>query len=257
MGNEIPKLTIKNLKMRYITKDRSTLAIDNINLTIQDGEFVSIVGPSGCGKSTLLKAVSGLLEPESGEILLDGRVVQDVPSSVGFVFQNDALLPWKTIEDNVRLPLEIKGLSLNNQVVEVTRLLEMVGLKGFEKYYPQQLSGGMKKRVALARSFAYDPDLYLMDEPFGPLDAQTRVKIGDAFLKIWEKVGKSVLFVTHDIEEAIVLSDRVIVMSKRPGKIKAEFTVNIDRPRPYYDVRFDAHFKELQKEIWNQIAEEE
>jgi NitT/TauT family transport system ATP-binding protein len=257
MGNEIPKLTIKNLKMRYITKDRSTLAIDNINLTIQDGEFVSIVGPSGCGKSTLLKAVSGLLEPESGEILLDGRVVQDVPSSVGFVFQNDALLPWKTIEDNVRLPLEIKGLSLNNQVAEVTRLLEMVGLKGFEKYYPQQLSGGMKKRVALARSFAYDPDLYLMDEPFGPLDAQTRVKIGDAFLKIWEKVGKSVLFVTHDIEEAIVLSDRVIVMSKRPGKIKAEFTVNIDRPRPYYDVRFDAHFKELQKEIWNQIAEEE
>ncbi|QDR81749.1 ABC transporter ATP-binding protein [Sporomusa termitida] len=257
MGNEAPKLTINNLKIRYITKEHSTLAIDNISLTVQDGEFVSIVGPSGCGKSTLLKAVSGLLKAESGEILLDGRDVQGVPDSVGFVFQNDALLPWKTVVDNVRLPLEVKGLNIKEQTAQAVSLLDSVGLKNFEQYYPQQLSGGMRKRVALARSFAYDPDLYLMDEPFGPLDAQTRVKIGSAFLKMWEKVGKSVLFVTHDIEEAIVLSDRVIVMSKRPGRIKAEFTIDIERPRPYYDARFDARFKELQKEIWDQIATEE
>ena len=257
MNNEIPKLAIKNVTIRYTTKERSILAVNDISLTVGDGEFVSIVGPSGCGKSTLLKAVSGLLQPDSGEILLDGTARTGVPASVGFVFQNDALLPWKTVAANIRLPLEIKGREKREQDAEARRLIEVVGLQGFEDYYPGQLSGGMRKRVALARAFAYDPQLYLMDEPFGPLDAQTKVTIGEAFLKMWEQVGKSVLFVTHDIEEAIVLSDRVVVMSKRPGTVKAEFNVDIARPRPYYDARFDAAFKELQKEIWKQIAAEE
>lgn len=257
MNNEIPKLAIKNVTIRYTTKERSILAVSDISLTVGDGEFVSIVGPSGCGKSTLLKAVSGLLQPDSGEILLDGTARTGVPASVGFVFQNDALLPWKTVAANIRLPLEIKGKGKREQDAEAKRLIEVVGLQGFEDYYPGQLSGGMRKRVALARAFAYDPQLYLMDEPFGPLDAQTKVTIGEAFLKMWEQVGKSVLFVTHDIEEAIVLSDRVVVMSKRPGTVKAEFNVDIARPRPYYDARFDATFKELQKEIWKQIAAEE
>lgn len=257
MGAMIPKLTIEDLTVQYVAKEQTTVAVEHVNLTVADGEFVSIVGPSGCGKSTLLKAVSALLKPSNGVIKLDGKRVQGVPDSVGFVFQNDALLPWKTIVDNVRLPLEIRGYSRKEQETEALRLLETVGLKGFENYYPQQLSGGMQKRVALARSFGYDPDLYLMDEPFGPLDAQTRVTIGDAFLKMWEKVGKSVLFVTHDIEEAIVLSDRVVVMSKRPGRIKAVFEVNLERPRPYYDSRFDTRFKDLQKEIWSYIADEE
>jgi NitT/TauT family transport system ATP-binding protein len=200
---------------------------------------------------------SGLLKPSAGRALLDGKPIEEVSGQVGMVFQNDALLPWKTIFDNVRLPLEIKGFSRDGQSREVHRLLEMVGLNGFEQYYPKQLSGGMRKRVALARTFAYDPELYLMDEPFGPLDAQTRVNIGEEFLKIWERVGKSVLFITHDIEEAIALSDRVIVMTKRPGKIKAEFDVTLERPRPFYDIRFDSRFKELQKEIWNCMANDE
>jgi NitT/TauT family transport system ATP-binding protein len=257
MDKTSTKLAIENLQVRYNTKDHSTLAIENVNLTVRDGEFVSVVGPSGCGKSTLLKVVAGLLQPASGRALIDGKPITGIPDGVGMVFQNDALLPWKTIEDNVRLPLEIKGLPRSEQTAEVNRLLEMVGLAGFEKYHPKQLSGGMRKRVALARTFAYDPDIFLMDEPFGPLDAQTRVRIGEEFLKIWERVGKSVLFITHDIEEAIALSDRVIVMTKRPGRIKAEFEVTLPRPRPFYDIRFEPAFKQLQKEIWSCMADEE
>ncbi|MBW4084569.1 ABC transporter ATP-binding protein [Paenibacillus sp. S150] len=250
-----PKLLIDDLKVEYYTKEQHTVALEHVRLTVEDGEFVSVVGPSGCGKSTLLKVVSGLLEPAEGGAYIDGKKVQGVPDQVGMVFQNDALLPWKTVVDNVRLPLEIKGLSRQEQLREAERLLQMVGLDGFGQYYPKQLSGGMRKRVALARTFAYDPDIYLMDEPFGPLDAQTRVKIGEEFLKIWERVGKSVLFITHDIEEAIALSDRVIVMSARPGRIKADFKINLERPRPFYDIRFDPVFKELQKEIWLQMAD--
>ncbi|TDF89788.1 ABC transporter ATP-binding protein [Paenibacillus piri] len=257
MSTDQAKLQIQDLVVQYNTKEHSTVALNNVNLSIKEGEFVSVVGPSGCGKSTLLKVASGLLKPAAGEALLDGKRIDGVTGEVGMVFQNDALLPWKTVFDNVRLPLEIKGFSRSEQTNEVRRLLGMVGLADFEHYYPKQLSGGMRKRVALARTFAYDPELYLMDEPFGPLDAQTRVKIGEEFLKIWEQVGKSVLFITHDIEEAIALSDRVVVMTSRPGKIKAEFDVTLERPRPFYEIRFDPRFKQLQKEIWNCMAEEE
>ncbi|MEK8129573.1 ABC transporter ATP-binding protein [Paenibacillus filicis] len=250
------KLQVQNLEVRYSTKEHSTLALDKVNLSIREGEFVSVVGPSGCGKSTLLKVAAGLLKPAGGQAMLDGKEIDGVTGRVGMVFQNDALLPWKTVYDNVRLPLEIQGISRDRQGEEVRRLLRMVGLAEFERYFPRQLSGGMRKRVALARTFAYDPELYLMDEPFGPLDAQTRVTIGKEFLKMWEQVGKSVLFITHDIEEAIALSDRVVVMTSRPGRIKAEFEVNLERPRPFYDIRFDARFKELQKEIWHCMAEE-
>lgn len=257
MNKRQEKLQINQLTVRYTTRETSTTALEGVDLTVGEGEFVSVVGPSGCGKSTLLKVASGLLKPAAGEARLDGQVIDGVTGEVGMVFQNDALLPWKTVFDNVRLPLAIKGLSRSEQATEVRRLLTMVGLSEFEDFYPKQLSGGMKKRVALARTFAYDPDLYLMDEPFGPLDAQTRVKIGEEFLKIWEQVGKSVLFITHDIEEAIALSDRVVVMSSRPGRIKAEFTVDFERPRPFYEIRFDTRFKELQREIWNCMAEDE
>ncbi|GGA26569.1 ABC transporter ATP-binding protein [Paenibacillus physcomitrellae] len=251
------KLEISNLKVEYYAKNQRTVALENVDLKVEDGEFVSVIGPSGCGKSTLLKVVSGLLTPAAGTARIDGKEIKEIPEQVGMVFQNDALLPWKSVADNIRLPLVIKGLSKQQQDEEVKRLLQMVGLEGFGHYHPKQLSGGMKKRVALARTFAYDPDIYLMDEPFGPLDAQTRVKIGEEFLHIWENVGKSVLFITHDIEEAIALSDRVIVMSARPGRIKAEFKVNLARPRPFYDIRFDPVFKELQKEIWTQMSSEE
>jgi NitT/TauT family transport system ATP-binding protein len=251
-----PKLEIRDLQVKYNVKDDNSMALDQVNLTIENGEFVSVVGPSGCGKSTLLKVVSGLLQPSAGTVRLDGKPIIGIPDEIGMVFQNDALLPWKTIVDNIRLPLEIKGMPRKEQLAEVDRLLEMVGLKGFEHYHPKQLSGGMRKRVALSRTFAYDPEIYLMDEPFGPLDAQTRVKIGEEFLEMWERVGKSVLFITHDIEEAIALSDRVVVMSNRPGRIKAEFTIALPRPRPFYEIRFDPLFKEMQKKIWACMSEE-
>ena len=256
MTNKNTKLSISDLQVEYETRAGSTLALDQVSLEIHDGEFVSVVGPSGCGKSTLLKAVAGLLRPSSGTISIDGQQVQGIPDQIGMVFQNDALLPWKTVYDNVRLPLVIRGMAPTEQKSTVLKLLEMVGLNGFEHFYPNQLSGGMRKRVALARTFAYDPSIYLMDEPFGPLDAQTRMKIGEEFLKIWEQVGKSVLFITHDIEEAIALSDRVVVMTRRPGKIKAEFRVELKRPRPYFGVRFHPQFQQLQKSIWEAMADE-
>jgi NitT/TauT family transport system ATP-binding protein len=255
-NNKQPKLAIRDLNVEYDAKGQRTIALEQVQLTVEDGEFVSVVGPSGCGKSTLLKVVSGLIQPATGAAYIDGKAISEIPEQVGMVFQNDALLPWETVIDNVRLPLEIKGLPGKEQIQEANRLLRMVGLEGFAQYFPKQLSGGMRKRVALARTFAYDPDIYLMDEPFGPLDAQTRVKIGEEFLKIWERVGKSVLFITHDIEEAIALSDRVLVMSPRPGRIKAEFNIRLERPRPFYEIRFDPVFKELQKEIWAQMSDE-
>jgi NitT/TauT family transport system ATP-binding protein len=170
------------------------------------------------------------------------------------VFQNDALLPWKSVRDNVRLPLALRGLPAREQDAEIARLLDLVQLTGFEDFYPRALSGGMRKRVALARTLAYDPRVFLMDEPFGPLDAQTRILIGREFLAIWERLGKSVLFVTHDVEEAIALADRVLVMSPRPGRIVAEFPIVLPRPRDYEEIRFTPEFRELQRAIWHALT---
>jgi NitT/TauT family transport system ATP-binding protein len=179
-----------------------------------------------------------------------------VPDGVGMVFQNDALLPWKTVHDNVRLPLALRGLTRREQDAEVERLVRLVRLTGFERSFPRALSGGMRKRVALARTLAYNPSLFLMDEPFGPLDAQTRIHIGREFLEIWQRVGKSVVFVTHDVEEAIALADRVLVMTPRPGRVKAAFAIDLPRPRAYEEVRFDARFRELQARIWHALSDD-
>ncbi|MDR1138176.1 MAG: ABC transporter ATP-binding protein [Synergistaceae bacterium] len=253
MGEDI-KLSIKNIGVSYSKNGRITEALRSVSLTVKVREFVSVVGPSGCGKSTLLKVICGLIKPTLGQIYIDGKEVTGVPDKVGFVFQNDALLPWMSVMDNVRLPLDIKGVPKKEQKETAKRLICSVGLNGFEDYMISQLSGGMKKRVTLARTFAYDPGLYLMDEPFGPLDAQTRVRIGEEFLALWEKFGKSVIFVTHDIEEAIALSDRVIVLTNRPGTIKDEFVVELGRPRPFYMSRFEPRFKVLQREIWGSLS---
>jgi len=251
------KLEIDNISVNYETETAVTEALKNVTISVKDHEFVSIVGPSGCGKSTLLKVASGLLKPSAGEIRIDGKPVNGVPEQVGFVFQNDALLPWKNVIDNVRLPLDIKGLPKKEQLERSKQLIDMVGLTSFEHFSISQLSGGMRKRVALARTFAQDPDIYLMDEPFGPLDAQTRVSIGEEFLSLWERFGKSVVFVTHDIEEAIAMSDRVVVMSLRPGMVKEEFTVDLGRPRPFYQSRFEPSFRQLQRRIWQSLSVQE
>jgi sulfonate transport system ATP-binding protein len=247
-------VSVRDLRIVYATNKRQTLAVDGASFSIGEGEFVSLVGPSGCGKSTILKVVAGLIPASAGTVLVEGAPVNGVPDGVGMVFQNDALLPWKTVRDNVRLPLALRGLSAAAQEAEIARLLALVQLTGFETFYPRALSGGMKKRVALARTLAYNPSLFLMDEPFGPLDAQTRILIGREFLAIWEQLSKSVLFVTHDVEEAIALSDRVLVMSPRPGRIVAEFRIELPRPRDYEEIRFEPQFRDLQRSIWHALT---
>jgi NitT/TauT family transport system ATP-binding protein len=247
-------VTVRDLRIVYSSGRQETLAVDGATLAVGEGEFVALVGPSGCGKSTILKVVAGLLAASGGTVLVGDDPVDGVPAGVGMVFQNDALLPWKSVRDNVCLPLALRGLSGRDQAAEIARLLELVQLTGFEEFYPRALSGGMRKRVALARTLAYDPRLFLMDEPFGPLDAQTRILIGREFLAIWERLGKSVLFVTHDVEEAIALADRVLVMSPRPGRIVAEFRVDLPRPRDYEEIRFEPQFRDLQRAIWHALT---
>jgi NitT/TauT family transport system ATP-binding protein len=256
-GTAPAKVSLSDVSLWYRTGQSEHFALRDVALDLADGEFLSIVGPSGCGKSTLLKLVAGLLEVSAGRVMIDGVPKRPgVPPDVGLVFQNDALLPWRTVLENVRLPLVGTGLSKADQVRRVGELLEVVNLSAFAGFFPGQLSGGMRKRVALARTLAYDPDLFLMDEPFGPLDAQTRIRLGGEFLEIWEGVGKSVMFVTHDVEEAIALSDRVVVMSAAPGTIKAEFRIDLPRPRDFYEVRFEPAFKELHRRIWHSLSEE-
>ena len=247
-------MTIRDLRIVYSSGRQTTLAVDGASLAVGEGEFVALVGPSGCGKSTILKVVAGLLAASGGSVLVGEEPVHGVPDGVGMVFQNDALLPWKTVRDNVRLPLVLRGLASGEQRAQTRRLIDLVQLTGFEDFYPRALSGGMRKRVALARTLAYDPRLFLMDEPFGPLDAQTRILIGREFLAIWERLGKSVLFVTHDVEEAIALADRVLVMSPRPGRIVAEFRVDLPRPRDYEEIRFEPQFRDLQRAIWHALT---
>ena len=251
-----PKVAINNLHVSYEVEGIQRLAVDGIDLAVAEGEFVSIVGPSGCGKSTLLKVVAGLVPASEGHVQIDGRVQPPdrVPKSIGFVFQDDALLPWKTVAENISFPLVIAGDSKREQKIRTLELLEVVGLSGCASLFPAQLSGGMKKRVALARTMAYDPEVYLMDEPFGPLDAQTRISIGAEFARIWEGLGRSVMFVTHDVGEAVALSDRVIVISQGPGKIKSEYTVPLARPRNFEQARFQPEFAELHEQIWHDLT---
>ena len=231
-------------------------ALDRVGFEVPDGQFVSILGPSGCGKSTILKLVSGLLMPTSGDVRLDGEAIRGVPPSVGFMFQSDALLPWATVLDNVALALELRGLGKRERRERARELTGLVGLGGFEDAYPSTLSGGMRKRVSLARVLAYDPAVYLMDEPFGALDAQTKVQLGAELLRLWGGVRKTVLFVTHDIEEAIALSDRVLVMTRRPGRIKADVMIDLPRPRDFYEIRFTPAFQDLHCDIWKELSAE-
>ena len=248
------KLAVEGVSKRFRGRSGEVHALEKVSIQIAEADFVCLVGPSGCGKSTILKVVAGLIAASAGSVLVGDEPVRGVPDGVGMVFQNDALLPWKTVRDNVRLPLALRGLTNREQDAEIARLLELVQLTGFEDFYPRALSGGMRKRVALARTLAYDPRLFLMDEPFGPLDAQTRILIGREFLAIWERLGKSVLFVTHDVEEAIALADRVLVMSPRPGRIVAEFPIDLPRPRDYEEIRFEPQFRDLQRAIWHALT---
>jgi NitT/TauT family transport system ATP-binding protein len=243
------KVSVSGLSIAF----GATRALDRVSLTVADGEFVSIVGPSGCGKSTMLNVIAGLLAPAEGSTHVAGIDGNGAGSRIGYMFQKDTLLPWATALENVCLPMDVKGA---RDWHKARALIQLMDLTGFEGHYPNQLSGGMRKRVQLARLLAQDPEVLLMDEPFGALDAQTRLIIQEEFLKIWERQRKTVLFVTHDLQEAIALSDRVVLISARPGRIKATFTVDLPRPRQIESVLAHPRFMAQYQEIWASLKQE-
>lgn len=246
----------RNVNLTFRPPNRGPVrALHGFDIDVQEGEFLSIVGPSGCGKSTFLNVVLGLIKPDSGDLRMRGRPIAGPGTDRAMVFQEFGLLPWRTVQNNVELGLELKGVPTATRRTVSQGLIEMVGLSGFEGHYPHELSGGMKQRVGLARALATDPDVLLMDEPFAALDAQTRDIMQAELLRIWHEARKTVLFVTHQIEEAVYLSDRVMVMTKRPGHAKRTFAIDLPRPRDY-EMRVTPEFNELKLEIWNALKDE-
>lgn len=232
------KITVQNVSRIFEDKSKQEIiALNNVDLEIEPGEFISLIGPSGCGKSTLLRLITGLDQPSTGNITLDDEVIKAPHSSRGLVFQDPTLFPWKTVQENVETGLQARGV-LKTEREHVPQYIELVGLKGFEKAYPHQLSGGMAQRVALARALINRPKVLLLDEPLGALDAFTRMKMQDEILRLWKERGTTMIFVTHDIDEAVYLSDKVVVMTPRPAKIKEVITVNLPRPRQRNSVEF-------------------
>lgn len=226
-------------------------AVENADLSVAPGEFVAIVGPTGCGKSTLLNAAAGLLRPAAGTVTISGRALASLNAEAGYLFQGDGLLPWKTARQNVALGLQLRGVPRAAAAAEADHWLGRVGLAGFGDRWPHQLSGGQRKRVALAQVLIRDPKILLMDEPFGPLDAQTRLIMGDLLLDLWSADRKAVLFVTHDLEEAIALADRVVIMSTGPSaRIIGDFPIPLGRPREIGDIKLTHDFQALHREIW-------
>jgi NitT/TauT family transport system ATP-binding protein len=232
------------------------LAVDSFELQVQKGEFITIVGPSGCGKSTMLLVVDGLIRPSAGRLSIDGKPVTGPGTDRALVFQEFALLPWRNVESNIMLGLELQRKYSKSRMKEmVGKYIQMVGLQGFARHYPHQLSGGMRQRVGLARALAVNPEILLMDEPFAALDAQTREIMSEELLRIWEKDKKTVLFVTHSIEESVYLADKVVVMKGQPGKVKEIIPVDLPRPRDLA-IKDDPHFVKLRRHIWNLLVEE-
>ena len=251
------KLQATDVRMEYYQPRTGSrlLAIDNLSIGVEEGEFVSVLGPSGCGKSTFLKIVDGLIAPTGGQVMLDGRAISRPGPDRAMVFQDAALFPWYTVVHNIAYGLECQGLRSAEARTRAKPLIELVGLRGFEHHYPYELSGGMQQRVNLARALAVDPELLLMDEPFAALDAQTRELMQSELLAIWQQAHKTVLFITHQIDEAVFLSDRVIVMSARPGRVLADIVVQIPRPRALAVKRSPA-FLDYVDHVWNLIESE-
>jgi len=246
----------RNVNLTFRPANRAPLrALGGFDIDVEEGEFLSIVGPSGCGKSTFLNILLGLIKPDSGELTMKGKKIAGPGIDRAMVFQEFGLLPWRTVRHNIELGLELKKVPAAKRHAVAERLVALVGLGGFESHYPHELSGGMKQRVGLARALATDPDVLLMDEPFAALDAQTRDLMQVELLRIWREARKTVLFVTHQIDEAIYLSDRVMVMSKRPGHAKKTFVIGLSRPREY-EMRVTPQFNDLKLEIWNTLKDE-
>ncbi|MDY7030478.1 MAG: ABC transporter ATP-binding protein [Thermodesulfobacteriota bacterium] len=246
----------QNICKDFLSKEGKKVSVlRDVNFHIKQGEFVAIVGPSGCGKSTLIKLLIGLIRPDSGKILIHSKSINISNGCIGYMSQADSLLPWRTVVRNVELGLEMKGIRSEKRKKVVYALIEKMGLKGFEKSYPFELSGGMKQRVSIIRTLAYDPEIIYMDEPFGALDVQTRDMLEDDILTIWEETKKTIIFVTHDLSEAIILADRIFLMNARPAKIKSEYIIDLPRPR-HPDIRLTHGFNEILRVIWGDLSDE-
>lgn len=248
-------IEVRELRLQFGTRRQQVLAVDGVSLEVHPGEFVSLIGPSGCGKSTLLNAVAGLVQTTEGGVFLDGRLIDGPGPERGVVFQQYSLFPWMTVRKNVEFGLKMQGLPASSRESSARTLLGLAGLLAFENHYPEQLSGGMKQRVGIVRALAASPKVLLMDEPFGALDSQTRMIMQQILTNMWQRFRLSVLFVTHDIEEAIFLSDRVYVMTARPGRIKAVVDVPLPRPRVAADMMSEP-FLQILLTLRNQIREE-
>jgi NitT/TauT family transport system ATP-binding protein len=256
-GQEVGRLALEATGVRKsYSKDGRTLAVLDVErFAVRDGEFVTIIGPSGCGKSTLLHIMGGFIPAEAGTIEVHGRRVSGPGPDRGMMFQEFALFPWKTVEGNVAWGLEVQGLGKPQIADTVNAYLEMIGLTEFRNHYPAELSGGMKQRVALARVLAFNPEVLLMDEPFGALDAQTRETMQEEVTRLWERTRKTIVFVTHDIEEAVFLGDRVVVLSARPGRIREEIRIELPRPRSL-EIKKSSQCHEYRNVIWDMVRGE-
>lgn len=249
------KVVIDNVKKIYNTRNGEMVALNGVSLDIGDNEFICVVGPSGCGKSTLLNIIAGLNNPTSGKIYVDGKEVNEPGPERGVVFQQYALFPWLTVRKNVEFGLKLKGINQKEASMIADKYLKMVDLEDFADSYPKELSGGMKQRVAIARAYAVNPEVLLMDEPFGALDAQTRTQLQSELLKTWETERKTCFFITHDVDEAIILAQRVVIMSARPGRVKE--IVNIDIPYPRtQETKMTKEFLDLKNYIWGKVYQE-
>jgi len=237
--------------------DRGTLlALDRVSISAPKGQITTVVGPSGCGKTTLLRLVAGLLKPSAGKTLCNGREVQGLNAGIGFVTQESNLFPWATTIDNVQFPLVVRGVPARERRARAREWIDAVGLSGFENSYPAQLSGGMQKRVAIARTFIYEPEVILLDEPFGALDAQTRMMLHHQLLQLWDKRRMTMLFITHDLVEAITLSDHVVVLTKRPGRVKERYRVPLPRPRNVFEIYLEPGFEDAYGALWKHFKAE-
>lgn len=248
------KLEVSNVSKSFRKDDKELLVLHDINISVEEGTFACIIGPSGCGKSTLFNIIAGLMPPTKGKVTSEDNDIVCKPGYVGYMLQKDMLLPWRTILDNIILGMEIRGVHRKQAIERAMPLLIRYGLEGFENHYPYELSGGMRQRAAFLRTLLYDRDILLLDEPFGALDAQTRLEMQNWLLNIWKDFRKTILFVTHDIDEAIYLSDDIYVFSQRPGTIKAKINVNIERPRKTVDIT-SAKFMDLKQNLLQLLFE--
>ena len=251
-----PMIEFEHVSEVFKLDGNEIFVLDDVQLTVERNKFTSIVGPSGCGKTTLLRLASGLVGCTGGRTLFKGKELLGLNQDVGFVTQDSNLFPWLTMSENIEFPLVIRGIPTGERRGKAQEWIHRMGLEGFERHYPFQLSGGMQKRASIARTMIYEPDVILMDEPFGSLDAQTRMSLQKGLLDLWNRDQKTILFVTHDLVEAIALSDTIVVMTKRPGKVKDIFPVPLGRPRNVFEIYVEPGFEETYSKLWNHFKAE-